>query len=606
MNCLCRIADRRSLIAGPGVITSVAISLSGAAVASTPPAPCDPASEPWIYPREADNVDSAESWARFAWDGFVAINWPQLEGGSPGEPDTGVTICDTPGGRPAFLQWMQKGQLLLPGGESPGTWDEPTYATPMYTPEDGGPTLPLLGALSKSSEVDLVDEFAEAFSRRPLIDQNGNYVLYQIFLNRSEFEYISQNGYYDAVNQYAAFQPGGHFKGFPATGLPGDFEPQIDLPDWAQQGAIELKASWKQLDQAEIDSGRFFMQDVYYASNITAADPPCGPVTVGLVGLHVLQLTEFTKSTWFWATFEQVDNVDMLPGNPNGTPSFNPGTDSDTCPPPYTNGYSCNVPDQEQCVESNPGGDGDCPPSAPASGELPDVCDANPNRAVNISRIDEMITPHYVESINDEYRAALPAPWKYYRLLNTLQPDPLGPSCIPPQETNTVNTAYLTNTTMETYTQYFQFVHGLAKCSGTLGDDLSMNCTDCHAVAKPLGAPTIEYGGSMFPDPDYQIFTFMLNNAKSSCPADYNHDRTVDGNDLGIMIAEWGTGERFYQLDETIPGVENLLEAADLGLLIAAWGECPDSMPRRLPAPESDLVEVEADGFRHLVKNIRP
>ena len=88
----------------------------------------------------------------------------------------------------------------------------------------------------------------------------------------------------------------------------------------------------------EIASGRFFMQDVYFASNISASDPPCGPVTVGLVGLHVLQLTPSTGSTWFWASFEQIDNVEVPADHPTGRPSFNPGPDG-TCPPPVPDGY---------------------------------------------------------------------------------------------------------------------------------------------------------------------------------------------------------------------------------------------------------------------------
>jgi hypothetical protein len=218
---------------------------------------------------------------------------------------------------------------------------------------------------------------------------------------------------------------------------------------------------------------------------------------------------------------------------------------------------------------------------------------------VNVSRIPEMVTPGYVESVNDEYRASLPAPWKYYRLLNTIQPDPSGPSCIPPQESNTVNTAYLTNVTMETYTQYYQFI-SLAKCDGSIVDALSMNCTDCHSVAKPLGAPTVNYQGTEFPDPSYQIFTFMLNNAKSSCPADFNHDRVVDGEDLGILTANWGSNASFYQLD-----AGGIVDGGDLGMMIAAWGPCPDAGTPRLPErPEADLVETEAGGFRRLASRI--
>ena len=577
-----------ALVASLLAVAVVSLATSGFAGDSKDAGPCDPSSEPWIYPTEAVDTTDPVSWARFAWDGFVALNWPQLEGGAPGEPDTSVTICDEPNGRPAFLQWMQKGQLLLPDGASPGTWDDPTFSTPMFTPEDGGPTLPLLGALSKTTGPNLVDEFNEAFSHRPLLDQNGRYVLFQIFLNRSEFEYISQNGYYDAANQYAAFQPGGEFVGFPATGQPADFDPPIDLPEWAQQGAIELKASWKQLDEAEIASGRFFMQDVYYASNLSRSESPCGPVTVGLVGLHVLQLTPSTGATWFWATFEQVDNVDILPGNPNGAPSFNPGSDPDVdCPPPYENGYACNGP---ECTPSDPGGTTDCPPYAPESGPLSTVCDAEPSRAVNVSRIPEMVTPDDVESVNDEYRAQLPAPWKYYRLLNTIQPDPAGPSCIPPNEMNTVNTAYMTNVTMETYTQYYQFI-SLPKCDGTDISPMSMNCTDCHSVAKPLGAPTVRYEGVDFPDPEYQIFSFMLNNAKNSCSADLNHDRVVDSADLGILIANWGSSQSRDQLDGDAP-----VNGGDIGILIADWGACPDSAPLAPPEDES--------GFERLARSI--
>ena len=43
----------------------------------------------------------------------------------------------------------------------------------------------------------------------------------------------------------------------------------------------------------------------------------------------------------------------------------------------------------------------------------------------------------------------------------------------------------MTNVTMETYTQYYDF-DSLPKCDGSVVEPMSMNCTDCHAVAKPL------------------------------------------------------------------------------------------------------------------------
>ena len=559
------------------------------AAATDGPAPCDASRSPWILPAEAEDPDSETGWATFAWDGFVALCWPQRADGAPGEPDVTSTLCDGPTGRPVFLQWMLKNQLLLPGGASPGTWSDRTFETPTYTPPDGGPTRPLLGVLAMNSSPDLLDEFEEAFSDAPLIDQNGEYVLFQIFVNRSEFEYFSQTGYYDAANQYAAFQPGGSFRHLPSTGQPHDFTPPISLPDYARQGAIELKAAWKQLTPAEADSGRYIMQEVYYASNLTAADPPCGPVMVGLVGLHVMQLTPSTERTFFWSTFEQVDNVDLLPGNPTGVPSFNPGPDA-SCAPPYENGYSCDGPD---CSPSEPGGTGACPPFPPTAGQPPDVCRSDPNAAVNVSRIPEMTTPPEVEAVNDAYRKSLPAPYRYYRLLNTMHPLEGGPCCVPPDENNTVNACYMTNVTMETYTQYYQFIP-LPRCSGPQTPALSVNCTDCHALGSPLGAPLAD--GGPYPDPAYQIFTFLLMDAKNSCPADLNYDRVVDDLDLNLLLQAWGTSGT---TDLSGTGVT---DGADLGQLLAAWGACASERPA--PPPRLAPDRRPQTGFRRLAARV--
>ena len=542
----------------------IGISVNAYAVPSNPSGGseniCDPASQAWIYPIDAEANASDDRWARFAWDGFVALNWPKKIGGAPGEPDENTTICDSPDATPSWLSWMQKEQLLLPDGASPGSWADPTFGTPMYDPKDGGPVLPLLGALSKVSNPNLVDEFNEAFSHRPLLDQNGRFVLFEIYLNQSEFEYISQNRYYDAAKQYAAFatEPPS-FRPFPDSGSPDEFDPPVELPDYARQGAIELKASWKQLTAEEVASGRFFTRDVYYASNISATDPPCGPISIGLVGLHVLQLTPSTKSTWFWATFEQVDNVEVVESNPTGLPSFNPGPNAEVCMPPYQDGYTCEA---DACIPAETGKE--CPPPEVAANLPPDVCNPDLSRVVNVSRVPEMAISPMVNGVNEEYQSQLPAPWKYYELVNTMQPDPMGTCCVPPDSTNTVNTCYMTNTTMETYTQYYSFID-LPKC-GDLAPAMSMNCTDCHAVASPLGAPRGEEG---FPEPSYQIFTFMLNNAKSSCPSDLNYDGRIDGADLALLLTMWSSKDGMYDIDE-----DGFVGGGDLGQLLGHWGKC--------------------------------
>lgn len=54
----------------------------------------------------------------------------------------------------------------------------------------------------------------------------------------------------------------------------------------------------------------------------------------------------------------------------------------------------------------------------------------------------------------------------------------------------------------------------------------------------------------------------------SPCPADRNGDRTVNGTDLGRMLASWGTPQDDISGDGTTDGT-------DLGMLLSAWGTCP-------------------------------
>jgi hypothetical protein len=67
-------------------------------------------------------------------------------------------------------------------------------------------------------------------------------------------------------------------------------------------------------------------------------------------------------------------------------------------------------------------------------------------------------------------------------------------------------------------------------------------------------------------------FVDLGGNEVCSCAGDLQHDGTVGGADLGLLLAAWGPcgtdcGEADLDSDGTIGG-------ADLGLLLAAWGPC--------------------------------
>jgi hypothetical protein len=53
------------------------------------------------------------------------------------------------------------------------------------------------------------------------------------------------------------------------------------------------------------------------------------------------------------------------------------------------------------------------------------------------------------------------------------------------------------------------------------------------------------------------------------CPADLNGDNIVNGVDLGLLLAAWGTAEQDITGDDRTDGV-------DLGIMLASWGPCAD------------------------------
>src|SRR6202034_160551 len=76
-----------------------------------------------------------------------------------------------------------------------------------------------------------------------------------------------------------------------------------------------------------------------YTRSALVLDPQsgtCSTLTVGLVGLHIVQKTK-TRPQWIWSTFEQVDNVPPTPGA-TGAFGFNDGKGgaSPLQPPPPT------------------------------------------------------------------------------------------------------------------------------------------------------------------------------------------------------------------------------------------------------------------------------
>jgi hypothetical protein len=305
-------------------------------------------------------------------------------------------------------------------------------------------------------------------TRGPLIDQNQNYVRYDVRLNQSEFTYVIKYQYYNADVQKQAVT--NNTFNDPPQGFEDYVQP---LPDYARQGAVELKASWRILDPKKDILDRYYRQQSW----LVDPDGKCsGPYTMGLVGLHILRLTKTTHATWYWATFEQIDNVAIEdkqpPSRPNGqplTPSFNPN--GPPAPPQFPSGYSYE------------------PPPVQGGKPLP----PNP-KPVDVWRITDV--PADAEAKNNYYRGQLSdTVWRYYKMIDTMNPYVTNSPqpqkyWVPATDPKVyINTADMANTTMETYLQ-------------------ANSCIVCHAYAVPIGAMNFK------PLPQFQIFTFLLRHAQ--------------------------------------------------------------------------------------------
>ena len=92
-----------------------------------------------------------------------------------------------------------------------------------------------------------------------------------------------------------------------------DYITSLTLPT----GSLESKSAWKILTPAEIALRRYYTTTAtVYNTPETAKSPGKNPVTLGLVGLHIIQKTP-QQAQFFWSTFEQVDNESVF---------FNPGS----------------------------------------------------------------------------------------------------------------------------------------------------------------------------------------------------------------------------------------------------------------------------------------
>ena len=428
----------------------------------------------WVVPVDvASSTPTQTDWWNFGWQTFVALNWPSAAtpaSGVSGLPDTQLSIGASSANQAmiptAWLTYRSVANTMLPAAADPGSW--PTNPMPLPAgcsaltanyPVSPGFQPMALNLVSKFSSPVKATNVDEA-SGPPLIAQNGWYVTYDIRLSQSEYTFIQQNGYYNGNTQIAAEKQNGQIAGFPRNGQ--GFNPS--LPTLAQFGALEVKAAWRVLDPVADKAilSRYYTQTGYF---LQQDGTTCqGPALFGLVGMHILRLTPTTPSTWFWATFEQVDNVVPPPSGGSATLA------------------AANTPNGACTSQYN------VAPAIPTG----NIAWNGANPAVNVCMFSNIGSG--VAGVNKTWQGNLAGTvWANYQLIDTINPSVAGGPTFPIAISNAnVNTNILANTTMETYLQ-------------GVGAGKGQSCMDCHAFASPQGTTT--------QNSTNQIFTFVLGNA---------------------------------------------------------------------------------------------
>jgi hypothetical protein len=155
--------------------------------------------------------------------------------------------------------------------------------------------------------IEMIEEsFNEPFKTGPLIDQQGNYAIFDILMNQSMFGYIQKHNLQSKAGQQSKENASLKID-FPAGANKGPA--QANMPP-GDPGAVMIKVSWKVLD-APAERQNFHTVDALVLMprhpNETAK-PPCLRKTLGLVGFHVGHKT-VGRRQWIWTSFEHKQNV---------------------------------------------------------------------------------------------------------------------------------------------------------------------------------------------------------------------------------------------------------------------------------------------------------
>ena len=454
------------------------------AFSSNIPVDVDPALQDRLK-QDEDIYRLNEAFNKYSWQAFVAIHWPLDTAGNP-MPNF------TDQGTATWLGWKEAFQVYRADGQKPAPWGAPRSASGLGLPThllgDADSRVVLSGKTpTHPGNFNIADETDQAFAGE-LFDQNGNLVVYEVLMNKEEFDYVIDNSLYNINGQINFSEKNDSIANFPK----GNYEAN-------ELGAIEIKFAWKVLAPTDIKE-RYYSDEGY----VVGPDGVLVKKDLGMIGMHISQKTP-TGKQWVWSTFEHVDNLRQNVIEKDGKQVVIHPTlrdpDCEICPAnlDLTNSVAYEFIDDNNrphwlVTTTNPNNDADTIYTkyyAPTN-----IKKTQAKRMVDI--------PVRVQNINkmmQQYFHQQNSVWQYYELVDTQYP--LDQNILPPPNlaSNYVlptsvtnkpggdpNIALLTNMTMETFFQKGgQGAGGLIENGNPSVEDIQIfgteSCMGCHSSA---------------------------------------------------------------------------------------------------------------------------
>lgn len=309
---------------------------SSIVVSSTVPSELNPPYQAGPPPTGGAPDATPEQAAAFAWNEFIALNWPagpqEGQSGQRGTPSSTCLFGDPSCSGPTVWETFRSKVETFPGtGAPPGYVDDaavsygydalPQYnyaigVSPCEGESAGGPT-PWVN-LDETDEITLASMFAGVVQASSSPGNSAPQLIrYTAKSNREQYVYVAGNSSAsDPLNQWWSAIPPSIVSATKSYLAANQASPPADSSDLVSQpyGTIETKAAWRPLNPDEAASGKFHTQLVRFYEG-PASSPCYRDATWGLVALHIIQKTP-SAPYFVYATFEQTDNLLTAAGQP--------------------------------------------------------------------------------------------------------------------------------------------------------------------------------------------------------------------------------------------------------------------------------------------------